>query len=413
MLISYAESKRRIDGELATPPSFSGRGIYLDGAPNCSLARDVERVSCLWISSARRFSAGDAQVCPHDGRSEPPGSFALSLSPLLAPPGRARKKKKSKPLAAATNLPAPLFFPSPTLLFSFSNLSQPLSTSLPNTRNKTDLTARDAALRFYGRQLASALALGAGIFAAGSSTPGLWARLLPDFFNRPLAAAAGRTVRLELGLLPALSTAALLLALGVLLKAKLRTKTYLLDFACYKPPEECRVPLDVFQQQSRDAGVFDADALDFQTRVSERNGVSDHAYFPPALHDSAESRRARLGDGVSPTTRTMREAREEAQMVLFGTVSELLARLSLSPQDVDVLVVNCSLFNPTPSLSAMLINHFGMRADVTSFNLAGMGCSAGVLAVQLAQKLLQTHKGKGGRGGYALVVSTENVTQNW
>ena len=36
-----------------------------------------------------------------------------------------------------------------------------------------------------------------------------------------------------------------------------------------------------------------------------------------------------------------------------------------------------------------------------------------LVVVVLAQKLLQTHKGKGGRGGYALVVSTENVTQNW
>ena len=205
-----------------------------------------------------------------------------------------------------------------------------------------------------------------------------------------------------------------MLALALALRLRSKTKTYLLDFACYKPPEECKVPLEVFLQQSRDAGVFDADALDFQTRVSERNGVSDHAYFPPALHASAEARRARLGDGVSATSRTMREAREEAQMVLFGTVSELLARLGLSPQDIDILVVNCSLFNPTPSLSAMIINHFRMRSDVTSFNLAGMGCSAGVLAVQLAQKLLQTQRGRnGGKGAYALVVSTENVTQNW
>ena len=302
--------------------------------------------------------------------------------------------------------------------FTFTHLPcpSPFSSSL-KLLSKTDLSARDSALRFYGRQLASALAVGAGAFALHSSSLELRAKLLPDFLNAPLAAAAGRTLRLELGLLPALSAATLLLALAYSLRKLLglgKVNTYLLDFACYKPPEECKVPLDVFLQQSRDAGVFDADALDFQTRVSERNGVSDHAYFPPALHDSAESRRARLGDGVSPTTRTMREAREEAQMVLFGTVSELLARLGLSPQDVDVLVVNCSLFNPTPSLSAMLINHFGMRADVTSFNLAGMGCSAGVLAVQLAQKLLQTHKGKGGkRGAYALVVSTENVTQNW
>lgn len=36
-------------------------------------------------------------------------------------------------------------------------------------------------------------------------------------------------------------------------------------------------------------------------------------------------------------------------------------------------VVNCSLFNPTPSLSAMIINHFKMRSDIDSFNLGGRG----------------------------------------
>jgi hypothetical protein len=34
-------------------------------------------------------------------------------------------------------------------------------------------------------------------------------------------------------------------------------------------------------------------------------------------------------------------------------------------------VVNCSLFNPTPSLSAMLIHHFKMRSDIDSYNLGG------------------------------------------
>jgi FAE1/Type III polyketide synthase-like protein len=61
----------------------------------------------------------------------------------------------------------------------------------------------------------------------------------------------------------------------------------------------------------------------------------------------------------------------------------------LRPRDIDILVVNCSLFNPTPSLSAMIINHFRMRSDVLSFNLAGMGCSAGVIAIGLADRLLQ------------------------
>ena len=78
----------------------------------------------------------------------------------------------------------------------------------------------------------------------------------------------------------------------------------------------------------------------------------------------------------------------------------------LHPRDIDILVVNCSLFNPTPSLSAMIVNHFKMRGDILSYNLAGMGCSAGVIAISLAQRLLRTEPGK-----YALVVSTENITQ--
>jgi predicted naringenin-chalcone synthase len=61
----------------------------------------------------------------------------------------------------------------------------------------------------------------------------------------------------------------------------------------------------------------------------------------------------------------------------------------LKATDIDILVVNCSLFCPTPSLSAMIVNHFGMRQDVLSYNLGGMGCSAGVIAIGLAEKMLQ------------------------
>ena len=56
---------------------------------------------------------------------------------------------------------------------------------------------------------------------------------------------------------------------------------------------------------------------------------------------------------------------------------------------VDILIVNCSLFNPTPSLSAMIVNHFKFNSNIISYNLSGMGCSAGVIAVGLAKELLQ------------------------
>lgn len=75
---------------------------------------------------------------------------------------------------------------------------------------------------------------------------------------------------------------------------------------------------------------------------------------------------------------------------------------------VDALVVNCSLFGPTPSLSAMIINHFRMRSNIISYNLGGMGCSAGLISISLARELLQVYPNIN-----IIVVSTENITQNW
>ena len=49
-----------------------------------------------------------------------------------------------------------------------------------------------------------------------------------------------------------------------------------------------------------------------------------------------------------------------------------------------------------------------MREDVKTFNISGMGCAAGMVAVDLAKDMLRVHKDK-----YAVVVGTENITLNW
>jgi hypothetical protein len=36
-----------------------------------------------------------------------------------------------------------------------------------------------------------------------------------------------------------------------------------------------------------------------------------------------------------------------------------------------------SLFNTTPSLAATIMNHFKMGSNTLSYNISGMGCSAG------------------------------------
>jgi len=102
----------------------------------------------------------------------------------------------------------------------------------------------------------------------------------------------------------------------------------------------------------------------------------------------------------------MSAARSEAEFIIFNSLDQLFSQTGLQPKDIDILVVNCSLFNPTPSLSAMIINKYKMREDINSYNLSGMGCSAGLISIKLASDLLATHP-----NSTAVIVSTEIITQ--
>ncbi|CAN0905855.1 3-ketoacyl-CoA synthase 4 [Linum grandiflorum] len=126
-------------------------------------------------------------------------------------------------------------------------------------------------------------------------------------------------------------------------------------------------------EHSRLTGDFDDSSLDFQRKILERSGLGEETYVPEAMHF------------VPPRT-TMAAAREEAEQVMFGALDTLFANSNVNPKDIGILVVK----------------------NIRSFNLGGMGCSAGVIAIDLAKDLLQIH-----RKTYAVVVSTENITQNW
>jgi len=146
---------------------------------------------------------------------------------------------------------------------------------------------------------------------------------------------------------------------------------------------------------SREIGTFNDKSLEFQEKVLGRSGLGEETYLPPGIM-------------ADPPQINMETAREEAREVLFTSVAQALSATNTPPGAVDILIVNCSLFNPTPSLSAMIVNRFKMRSNIITYNLSGMGCSAGVIAIGLAQQLLQVNP-----RSTALVVSTENITQNW
>ncbi|WJZ80345.1 hypothetical protein VitviT2T_000275 [Vitis vinifera] len=169
---------------------------------------------------------------------------------------------------------------------------------------------------------------------------------------------------------------------------------YLVDYACYKPPVMLRVPFATFMEHARLVLSSQPKSVEFQTRILERSGLGEETCLPLTVH-------------YIPPRPTMEAARDEAQLVIFSAMDSLLNKTGLKPKDIDILIVNCSIFSPTPSLSAMVINKYKMRSNIKSFNLSGMGCSAGLISIDLARDLLQVHPNSN-----AVVVSTEIITPN-
>ncbi|KAA8530565.1 hypothetical protein F0562_005274 [Nyssa sinensis] len=170
---------------------------------------------------------------------------------------------------------------------------------------------------------------------------------------------------------------------------------YLVDYACYKPPVTFRVPFATFMEHSRFNLRDNPKSVDFQMRILERSGLGEETCLPPASH-------------YIPPKPTMEASRGEAELVIFSAIDSLMKKTGIKPKDIDILIVNCSLFSPTPSLSAMVVNKYKLRSNIKSYNLSGMGCSAGLISIDLARDLLQVHP-----SSYALVVSTEIITPNY
>ncbi|KAG5567524.1 hypothetical protein RHGRI_002909 [Rhododendron griersonianum] len=146
--------------------------------------------------------------------------------------------------------------------------------------------------------------------------------------------------------------------------------------------------------RARSTDWYNEETLEFMQKTLERSGLGDSTFFPEAFFKD-------------PPDPTLEDARREMEMSIFGAVDELLAKTQVKSRDIGIVVVNCCIFSVVPSLSSMIVNRYQMREGVISYNLSGMGCTAGLTAINLAQQLLQVH-----RDCYALVVTTESITQN-
>lgn len=206
---------------------------------------------------------------------------------------------------------------------------------------------------------------------------------------------------------PAVETCFLVLVIMAII-LKMDNPTYLLSFATFKAPQEWKASHEQIIEMMKNYKCFDdepdkspftQESLDFMARLLVRSGTGQSTAWPPGIVQTLEGKRP---------DRSIEGSRKEAETILFDIVENALKKAKLEPKDIDVLVINCSLFSPTPSLCAAVITKFQMRPDIFSYNLSGMGCGASLLALDLAKNMLQRRK----FGGRALVVSTEIITPN-
>jgi len=189
-----------------------------------------------------------------------------------------------------------------------------------------------------------------------------------------------------------------LLALAIWYIKNQEKPVYVIDFQCWQPPESWRLTQEQLMKIMKSQGCFTNESLEFLERMLKQSGVGPKTAWPPGIIKCLDGEKS---------DRSAEASRAEFEEVAYDAVSKLLKKTKTKAKDIDILVINCSLFSPTPSLCSMVINKFGMRADVSSYNLSGMGCSAGLISIELVKNLLA-----GRQYSTALVVTTEIITPN-
>ncbi|XP_025679238.1 3-ketoacyl-CoA synthase 19-like [Arachis hypogaea] len=171
---------------------------------------------------------------------------------------------------------------------------------------------------------------------------------------------------------------------------------YMVAYECFKPPEDTKLDTDSCTRivmRNRNLGL---EEYRFLLKTIVNSGIGENTYCPRIVLDGREE------------CPTLKDIHDEIDEIMFQTLDNLFNNTGIAPSDVDILVVNVSLFSPSPSLTSRIVNRYKMRENVKSFNLSGMGCSASVVAIDLVQQLFKSYT-----NSIAVVVSTEDLGAHW
>ncbi|KAF3447383.1 hypothetical protein FNV43_RR12569 [Rhamnella rubrinervis] len=170
----------------------------------------------------------------------------------------------------------------------------------------------------------------------------------------------------------------------------------LLNYTCYKPPSSQKGTYEASADFVRRTKGFTPESQDFMRRIYLNSGIGDETYVPKFVFETKYESK-------------LEASADEARQGVISAVDSLLSKTNIHTSLIDSLIINCGSFSPVPSISSIVVNHFKLKPTVKTYNLSGMGCGSGVIAIHTAAKLLQSSR----KLSLALVVITENISSNW
>lgn len=171
---------------------------------------------------------------------------------------------------------------------------------------------------------------------------------------------------------------------------------YILGYECFKPTDDRKVSTHFSGEiliRNQNLGLNE---YKFLLKAAVSSGIGEETYGP---------RNILLGREESPT---LNDSLDEMDEFFQDSVGKLLQKFGINPEDIDILVVNVSMFTSVPSLASRIVNYYKMRDNVKVYNLSGMGCSASLISMSIVQNVFKHEK-----ECYAIIVTSESLSSNW
>ncbi|KAL0291200.1 UNVERIFIED_CONTAM: 3-ketoacyl-CoA synthase 3 [Sesamum calycinum] len=148
---------------------------------------------------------------------------------------------------------------------------------------------------------------------------------------------------------------------------------YLVHYECHKPSDDRKLNTKFCGDIVSRNKILGPQEHKFLLRAIVSSGIGEETYGPRNIIECREN---------SPT---VEDGILEMDEFFIDTLDQLFRKTGVSPQEIDVLVVNVSSLTSVPSFTSRIINHYKMRDDIKSFNLSGMGCSGSLISLSLVQ----------------------------